>query len=178
MSSRILVVYFSRSGHTHSLAEQIASRLDADLEPIREPIVRSGTLGYLRSGLQALFKRRVEIAAPEHDPASYELVVIGTPIWNMAVSSPVRSYLGQTRESLRQVGFFATLGGMGAERSFEQMARLVGRQPIATLGVRQDALATSSAEVQRFVDQLRQALPAPVRPPPEGPRPDLGPSVS
>src|SRR5512143_1474864 len=122
-----LVVYFSRSGHTEQVARRVADALHADVEPISEKTSRSGLLGYLRSGFEAATRRIPTIEPPVHDLSSYDLVVIGTPIWNASVSSPVRAFLERNRKNLKRVAFFCTMGGSGSERAFREMERAAGR---------------------------------------------------
>jgi len=88
---RTLVVYYSRSGHTRGVARQVAAALEADLEEIAEPTGRDGVLGYVRSALEAIFGASAEIERPRSDPGDYDLVVVGTPVWDAAVSTPVRT---------------------------------------------------------------------------------------
>jgi flavodoxin len=168
MSARVLVTYYSRSGHTRQIAERIANALDADVEELVDSGDRSGVLGYLRSGFEALFRRGAKIAAPTRELSTYALVVIGTPIWNLSVSSPVRTYLVDHQAALPEVAFFCTYGGSGASRAFAQMAELCGKQPIATLDVRERQLEHSEPATARFVARLAAARPAadePVVPP-------------
>ncbi len=160
MPPRILVVYYSRSGHTKQLAEQLARALSADLEAIADPTDRSGVRGYLRSGFEAGFQRIVPIAECTHDPNDYELVVVGTPVWNMSVSSPVRSYLHRYQDRLRKVAFFCTCGGSGGQRAFAQMARVCGLAPAATLIVREAELATAEPKIAQLVRQVGESLTA------------------
>jgi hypothetical protein len=157
----VLVVYYSRTGHTRRLAQAIATALGADLEQLHDPTDRSGLLGWLRSGLEASARLLVALKHPRRDPAEYEVVVIATPVWSMSVSSPVRTYLWHERERLPRVAFAATLGGVGHERAFEQMAAQAGRTPVATLAVRErDLRRMPRDEVARFVeDVLAQARP-------------------
>lgn len=170
MSARILVVYFSRSGHTQKIAEEIARSLGADLEAISDPTPRSGFAGYLRCGFEASFKRLVEIAAATHDPGEYDLVIVGTPIWDMSLSSPVRSYLHRYQDRLKAVAFFCTCGGSGGDRVFAQMARVSGHAPVATLIVREAELDAASASIARFANELAKPKePRPARPAPSGP---------
>ncbi len=129
---KTLVVYFSRTGYTRRLAEEIAARCDADLESIQEAQRRSGVLGYWRSAREALGRTAVDIRALEKDPARYELVILGTPVWAGHVSSPMRAYLATNRAKLRQVAFFGTEGGSGAEKVFREMAELCGVAPTAS----------------------------------------------
>ncbi len=155
--AKVLVVYFSRTGNTKRIARAIATALQADVEEIHDPTDRSGILGYLRSGLEASAGMLVELEHPRRDPADYDVVVVGTPVWAMSVSSPVRTYLWHERPKLPPVAFFATLGGMGAERAFEQMKAVAGRAPIAALVVRERVAQHGAprGEVERFADAVR-----------------------
>jgi flavodoxin len=164
MASRILVVHYSRTGHTRQLAEQIARSLGADLEAIADPTPRGGVLGFLRSAYEAIRDRRPEIGPPLHDPAAYAMVVIGTPVWSRSASTPVLSYLERHREALRAVAFFCSCGSTGGEHAFARMARVAGRAPVRTLTVRESELAESAAAIQRFIGQVRstgEAVPSP-----------------
>lgn len=130
---KTLVVVYSRTGITLSLAKKIARELQADLEIIRDNVNRKGVLGFLRSGYEAVRKKIPSIAEPKHDPADYDLVIIGTPIWAGRMSSPVRAYLLRFRERFKQVAFFATSGRGGYKRAFIEMAEVAGMKPLATV---------------------------------------------
>ncbi len=164
MPNRILVVYYTRTGTTQQLARWISAALDADLDRIVDKTKRSGVLGYLRSGWEAGLQRIVPIEPPVRDPTQYDLVVVGTPIWNASVSSPVRSYLEAHRNELRTVAFFCTCGGRGDKRAFSQMADLAGVQPIATLTVRQATIEDSARAVGEFATEIAKRVV--VMPPP------------
>ena len=95
---KILVVYYSRSGITHKIAEALCEALTCDGEEIVEDGSRAGFFGYMRSLVEARQKRPSVIAAAKRDPSSYDLVVVGTPVWGWSVSSPVRAYLIGNRD--------------------------------------------------------------------------------
>jgi hypothetical protein len=117
----------------------------------------------LRSGYQAYRQRSVDIGPAVHDPAAYDLVMIGTPIWNMSVAPPVRSYLVRERARLPAVAFFCTCGGRGGERAFAQMARECGKAAATTLIVRESELARSGPTIAKFVGDTAEA-PSPKNP--------------
>jgi flavodoxin len=158
MPPRLLVVYYSRTGITKKIAGSIASTLDADLDEIVDQTKRSGLLGYLRSGFQASFQRRVPIGPAIRDPAKYDLVAIGTPVWDRALSSPVRSYLHRHRNSFHDVAFFCTCGGRGADRVFAQMTELCTSRPVATLVVLDREVDQAGPMIDRFATEIRHAI--------------------
>lgn len=151
-AARVLVVYFSRSGTTARLASMLAGMLHADLEAIRESgadpdaeprgarkgarkgarnSARKGARGYLRSLIEAVRQRPAAIEPPVHDPAAYDVVIVGSPVWARSVSSPVRAWLVAHRASLKHVAFFCSLGGSGAANALDQMRVLAGKPPVA-----------------------------------------------
>lgn len=146
---KVLVVYFSRTGYTKRIAEEIAARCRGDLEAIEDVRGRNGILGYLRSAREAYKKLSIEIRAAAKTPGDYDLVIVGTPVWAGNVSSPVRAYLNAHRNELRQIAFFCTQGGSGGDKVLGDMADLCGRKPLASL-----ALSDGDIKRDRYADKL------------------------
>jgi flavodoxin len=136
-TSKTLVVFYSRSGTTRKIAEVLSKALKCDLEEIAEVRPRTGSLGYIRSLLEASWRRPSAILPKTHEVSSYDLVVIGTPVWAWSPSSPIRSYLMTTANQLPEVAFFCTLGSSGSESAFAQMTAIVGKKPRATCAITQ-----------------------------------------
>jgi flavodoxin len=157
---KALVVYFSRTGNTRNLGRLIADGLGADVDEITERKSRLGILGYLRSGREAWLKRRADVFPSGVDPSAYDLVVVGTPIWNMSLSSPARTYLADHAKALHSVAFFCTMGGSGSPRVFRQMQEACGKEPLATLARTERQLASSDLPdaITTFVSHLRGAF--------------------
>ena len=156
---KVLVVFFTRSGNTAKVARAIADAFDADVELIEDGTSRRGVLGYLRSGYEAGRRRLPRIGAPKHDLRAYDLVVVGTPVWNMNVSSPVRAFLVRNRGDLPRVAFFCTCGGRGGERAFREMTKACGKSPTDVLVLREGDLKRDwSPAVERFVREIRATL--------------------
>lgn len=156
---KVLVVFFSRTGNTQQLAQELAVAGGWDCEALRDATRRGGIFGALRSGVEALLARSAPIAPLEHDLASYDLVVVGTPVWNHAVSSPVRAFFERYRGELPRVAFFVTCHGNGARRVLVQMAQLAGREPVATLATRaRDLDALPFDDLEYFVDTVEHAI--------------------
>ncbi|NIA71463.1 flavodoxin [Pelagibius litoralis] len=155
---RILVAYYSQTGHTRQIAEAITADCGADIEQIEDVNSRAGMLGYLRSGWQAFTKRAAHIRPVQASPGQYDLIAIGTPVWMMNLSSPVRTYIAEQGTEFKKVAFFCTAGSAGGEGVFKQMADLCGKQPVATLIVTEGEIKSGSfgekvRAFQRSIDQ-------------------------
>ena len=154
---KILVVYYSRTGTTKKVAETIASDLKCDSEEIIDTKNRSGFWGYLKSGRDAMKKRLTILEPIKKNPASYDLVVIGTPIWAWAVSAPVRTYIVQNADKFKKVAFFCTMGGSGDIKAFKEMESISGKTAIASLGLRQSDVKNDSykGKVDKFIEEIK-----------------------
>lgn len=154
MLNKDLVVYFSRSGRTRRLAESLARAFGADVDEIRERRDRAGILGYLRSGYEAVKGVEPRLLPPVCDPRDYRRVIIGGPVWGGHACSPVRAWLVRHRRALREVAFFCTYGGSGAEHALDEMARLAGRPPRTTLAVLARDVDAGHESITPFVEAL------------------------
>ena len=97
---KTLVAYYSRTGVTRTVAQSIADQMDADVEEIVDGKKRRGLLGCCRSVWDALRKKTLPIEPAQHDPAGYDLVIVGTPVWAYSASTPARSYLSEHADAI------------------------------------------------------------------------------
>ena len=155
---RVLVVYYSRTGHTRQVAEVIASLTDADTEEILEIAPRrGGFFGNIATSFESLGRKPSNIVATTRDPADYDLVLIGTQVWAGSLTPPTRAYLAARGTSIGRYALFCTLGGMGSERVFGTIAHVVGHPPIATVAIPQHTLSNGGfhMKVESFVAALK-----------------------
>lgn len=122
--SRSLVVYFSVSGNTRIIAEEIKMATGADIVEI-EPLVP------YKEGYNELVKKaKREIAdgyRPEIVPidiSGYDTIFVGTPNWWSTLAPPVSTFLEGNDFSGKTVASFITHGGGGrghADKDLERM---------------------------------------------------------
>lgn len=79
-AGKILIVFYSRSGTTRTVAEALAAELKCDAEEIVATKNRAGLVGVMRSLIEAMRHCPAQIATARFNPSSYDLVVIGTPV--------------------------------------------------------------------------------------------------
>jgi flavodoxin len=167
---KALVVCYSNSGTTMVVAEYIAGQLGADLDAIAEsnprpPLLdedmksQAGGGAFAKCALAAVLGLGSSIEATTKDPAEYDLVVVGTPVWCGTLTPPVRSYLKRHRKSIRKVAFFCTAGDPLKQRVFNQMRSIAGQDAVATLAVKAENVRTDACStiVADFVAKLKAA---------------------
>ena len=154
---RTLVTYFSRTGQTSRLAREIAKRCDADLDPICSVEPVDSRWGQVRCAWHDLTRAAPPIQKPRRNPANYDLVIIGAPVFRFGVAPPVRSYVRQFADRFKQVAFFCGEGGAGDTRVFAELSALCGKRPVATFAVVRKHLPAVAhiKELTDFVDSVR-----------------------
>ena len=156
-AQRILVVYYSRTGMTRLLSNMLADELDCTVEELSDMRPRTGLLGFVTRGIDGALSRHTSLAPVREDPASYELVIIATPVWNRSVCSAVRTYLSEYRGRFRKVAFALAQSSVGRSRVFQQMEELAALAPITTLAVTESDFLRGGyrRKVSRFAARIR-----------------------
>ncbi len=150
-----LVVYYSRTGTTKKVARAISDFLEADLDTLIDAKKRRGIIGWLRAGRDAMKGALTTIHGDEHDPARYDLVLLGTPVWAGTMSAATRTYITHYCDQLGPVAFFATCG-KETKHTFPQMAELAETSPVETLELR--AKTVKNGEYLKRVKSFTGAL--------------------
>jgi menaquinone-dependent protoporphyrinogen IX oxidase len=151
-----LVVYYSRTGNTRTIAQDIATQLKCDTEELTDKVKRKGFLGYIRSGKQAMRKEPIQLNPLHHQPKDYDVVIVGSPIWAFTMSAPIRTFLEQQKTVLPKVAFFCTSDSTPGDKTFKDMQELCGKQPINTLSITKKDIASNQyqTKINQFVSTL------------------------
>ncbi|MFH0816187.1 MAG: flavodoxin [Methanobacteriota archaeon] len=105
-----LVVYYSRTGMTKIVAETVRALLQCDAEELKDTKKRKGLVGYMRSGREVMEKGTTTLEPTSRDPADYDLVIVGTPVWVYTMSTPVKAWLEQNEAKIKKLAVFCTCG--------------------------------------------------------------------
>ena len=151
---KVLVLYYSQTSNTKAVAQEIASRLDADLEEIVPVQLYDGDF---QATIERGKKELDEGAYPEIQPlkadvANYDVVFLGYPIWFGTYAPPVFTFLNQVDLSGKKIVPFCTFGSGGLESSIVDLA---AAEPEAEIlpgyGVRAARLEAMPKEVDQFL---------------------------
>src|SRR5659263_252116 len=152
-----LVVFYSRTGATKRVGETLAEMLDCDSEELLDTKKRSGPPGFLLAGKDAMAKKLTKLKDIKRDPALYDLVILGTPIWAGTLSSAARTYVANNKSKLKRVAFFCTHGGGESQQLFAEMEALCERRPVSILALQEKEVKTGTyqGKIRQFVDGLQ-----------------------
>jgi flavodoxin len=113
---KMLIIYYSHTGNTKYIAEKIKEKSGGDLFEIQT--VRTYPSQY--SALTEEAKRELQegdLPALKKGPpnmSSYDLILVGGPVWWYTVATPVMSFLKQADFAGKKVSAFCTHeGGIG-----------------------------------------------------------------
>ncbi|MFC1704311.1 flavodoxin family protein [Candidatus Omnitrophota bacterium] len=157
--NKILVVYYSRTGHTQLVAEKLAERFDADIERLIDKRKRTGPIGYARASKDAVAKNLTDLAPLTLDPSQYDVVLIGTPSWYGNMTPAVRTFLNKNDISGKVVAVFGTAHLTGVENACKQVAEAVLEEDfekMPTLALRERDLKDEvlSEKIETFYESV------------------------
>ena len=130
-AGKVAVVYFSWSGNTRFAAETIAKKAGAALFEIKaETPYNSDFNKCCDEAKPECYGKKLRAIKPIEglDLAKYDVVFVGTPDWWGTMAPPVRTWVTQNKDALKDktVGIFQTHGGGGMERVGKEFAEVIG----------------------------------------------------
>ena len=151
---KMLVLYYSQTGNTKAVAEEIATKLGADIEEITmvDPYDPD-----FQATIERCMKEREQGILPTINPvktdlANYDVIFLGFPVWFGTYAPPVITFLNGADLSGKTVVPFCTFGSGGLESSVKD---LVEAEPNAKVlpgyGVRAARLEAMPNEVDNFL---------------------------
>jgi flavodoxin len=152
-----LVVFYSRKGTTKKIGEVIINKENWDFEEIIDTKKRKGIIGFLKSGMHASLKKLTKIEELQKDPELYDVIIMGTPIWNRRMTPAIRTYITEKKSKIKKLAFFCTEGGSGGPKAFESMAELCEKTPISTLEITRKNIKNGEYidKVTKFIQEIK-----------------------
>lgn len=123
---KAMVVYFSYTGHTRLLAEQIQEMTDIDIFELEPAVPYSKDYKTVeQQGKKEVDEGyRPKLKAQIPNLASYDVIFVGTPIWWYTVSPVIASFLSEPALAGKTIVPFCTHGGYGAGHSLEDIKKI------------------------------------------------------
>ena len=151
---KVLVLYYSQTGTTQTVAEELQKQLGADIERIEAVVPYDGDFGATieRSG-----KERESGEVPEINPLKvnlddYDVIFIGYPIWFGTYAMPIATLVKENDFAGKTIVPFCTFGSGGLGSSTEALKEALPKADIRQgYGVRQARIEAAPKEIERFL---------------------------
>lgn len=120
------IYYFSRTGRSKTIAEQLASRYDIEARIIDDYKNWGGKVNYMKAGAMALSGRKIPISYLEPD-ISDEIIVV-FPLWAGAMPPGIKTFV-ETVGKENITAIITSLGSTMKRRDgFKKIIDLVGKK--------------------------------------------------
>ena len=122
-------VYFSASGNGDLIADYLKDKgyQSVKVEMVK-PIKKVGFFTMLKYGFRAGGNKKEKIKELNLDLKSEDEVIIGSPIWNDRLSTPINAVLSQFSFNKENTRFILYPAGEGTKKSFVQLEQLGFKQ--------------------------------------------------
>jgi len=157
-TKKILVAYFSHSGNTREIANQIHQMVGGDIFEIQavnpypkeyDAVVKQAR-HELDSGYKPALKTKVE------NIKSYDVIFIGYPIWMGTVPAPVKTFLSEYDLSEKTIVPFCTHGGGGPGRSVTDVSKLCPKSTLLdSFEILGSNVKTAQSEVSEWLRRIK-----------------------
>ena len=124
---KILIAFYSKTGKTRKLAENLAKSLGADIDEIIDQKDRGGIKGWLLSGRDGMKGFLTEIKTNKN-PGKYDLVIVGTPIWAWNSTPAVRAYVTKFKKEIKNLAVFVTADSSKPEKTVASLEKIWGKK--------------------------------------------------
>lgn len=123
---RVLVAYYSLTGKTEKVAQAIADASGGQLYKIQVDKAYPSDSSERRKILeQEIEDNYLPPLKPTNiNPANYDIIFLGSPVWANHISQPVKSFLAKYNLNGKYVIPFVTHSGGGRGDSFDDVASL------------------------------------------------------
>ena len=132
-STNQLVLYYSQTGSTKVVAQEIQKALGADIEAIELQKPYTGTYA---ETLERVKQERESGNLPQLKPlkadlSKYEVIYLGYPIWFGTYALPIASLLKEHDFEGRKIVTFCTFGSGDMESALEDLKKALPKAEVA-----------------------------------------------
>ena len=155
-AQKILVLYYSETGTTKTVAEELQQQLGADIEAVEAVVPYTGNF---QETIQRSGRERESGELPAIKPlksriADYDVVFLGYPIWFGTYAMPIATLVKEQDFAGKTIVPFCTFGSGGLNSSADALRSALPKAKIQRgYGVRAARVAAAPKELDRFLKE-------------------------
>jgi flavodoxin len=155
-----LVVFYSYTGHTKMIAENIQRKLNCDILEIKpvKPYSTDYQTVVDEEQNNSSAGKTPDIQKIDKNINEYDEIIIGTPVWWYTIAPVIRTFLIQNDLSNKTIKPFATNAGW-LGHTFQEIQKLCPNSKVdkgmnIVFESYSDNLVTSPDEIEKWIDEL------------------------
>ncbi|MEE8383240.1 MAG: hypothetical protein V3R78_15355 [Thermodesulfobacteriota bacterium] len=130
--SKPIIIYYSRTGKTRIVANELMNQLSCEIKEIKSTINREA---FYTCALDSLLDREDKYEPFNKDLKGYNPIFLASPIWLRKISSPVRTFIKQGWLKGKNVYFFLTYNGNLSKEKEDILKKEITSQGIKLKGL-------------------------------------------
>ena len=154
-----LVVYYSLSGNTEAAAKKIAEKLDAELLRLdtEKAMPKSFAARILVGGGQVMMNYIPKLKPMEKDPAGYDEIILGSPIWNSKGVPAINAFLQDEKAAAKVTSLFFLSGGGDTKKGLEAITKKLPnlKHTVFLLDKKHQDSRDNDAKIEEFVKAIQ-----------------------
>lgn len=99
-----LVLYYSKTGNTETVAREISKAVNGELKKIE----LKKDISFMGAAFTAVFGLKGKIKSMDFNVKDYDNIFIGTPVWAGKTSTPINTFLSEADLTGKNVFIFVT----------------------------------------------------------------------
>lgn len=154
---KILIVYYSRTGTTKIVANELAKKLEADSEEIIDKKNRKGAINWIIAGRDAVLGRLTNIEDIRYNPADYDLVLVGSPTWAGRITPAIKTFTRNNIEKIKKLAIFTTQGSDKRQAAIDDFKKAFNKADMPELWVpTKDVIGNNYEEkINNFISKVK-----------------------
>ena len=161
MADHVLIAYFTHSGSTRQIAEQIHEQVGGDLLAIQPeipyPVSYDAVVEQAKKEIRAGYRPALKSDIGKLD--SYDAILVGSPNWWSTIAPPVATFLSQSDLTGKTVVPFCTHGGGGLGRVATDIAKLCPESTVLeSFAIRGDAGGNAQSKLTAWLQKIGVAV--------------------
>lgn len=156
MAQKKLVLYYSETGTTKAVAEELQKQVGADIEAVEavEPYSGNFQETIQRSGRERESGQMPALKPLKKRIADYDVIFLGYPIWFGTYALPIVTLVKEQDFAGKQVVPFCTFGSGGLNTSSADLVKALPKAKILKgYGVRTARVTAAAKELDRFLKE-------------------------
>ena len=128
---KILTVYYSNSGNTKSIAQNINSIVGGNIKEIELAENYPNNIFTMSIQIRKQMKEGFLPQIKDIDISNYDIIIVGSPIWNFSMLLPMKAFLKNNNfENKTIIPFFTYSGVAKKSRIYKEIEKLTSTKDI------------------------------------------------